>query len=169
VPTKHLKDAKLVPFSFKWKDDSFLNVTGLNLVWSCKIILSGLCQNLYACGVPIEWPTLADLQAEERRCAMLIAMSTDYFASLAPYACIVALENLQRAWGVYWRQKNYCCGHDDNGMAEWLRRRGNEFLYHINGEEMHSTGLVVLTELLMGGPPVLQLYDLNSSETTNVT
>ncbi|KAK5162797.1 uncharacterized protein LTR77_011169 [Saxophila tyrrhenica] len=151
VPTKTPEEAGLVPFSFKWDDDQFLNVTGLNLIWSSKIILSGLLQTLYASGASISWPSLPELQAEELRCAKLISMSVDYFASMAPYGCMVGLQNLQHAWGAYWRHGNPSSECEHSAMAEWLRRRGNEFLSHINGEKMQSIGLAMYTERLMGG------------------
>jgi hypothetical protein len=128
-------------------------VAALNLWWVNKIMLSGLCQTLISCGAPLEWPTLADLYQEEQRCAMYVCMSMDYFASIAPYACMVSLQFMQIAWGVFWRQKDFPTSVDGYRMAKWLLRRGNEFMAHfITSKEMTSPGLAFNTERLMGGP-----------------
>lgn len=152
MPTAKVEDAELVPFSFQWSEKDFASVVTLNLWWNCKIMLSGLCQTLYTCGAPIRWPSLAELYEEERQCALFISMSVDYSASLAPYACMVTLMNMQTAWGVYWRQKDFLLSLDGYAMAEWLRRRGNEFMALFNGKEMHTFGLAFNMERHMGGP-----------------
>jgi hypothetical protein len=153
LPTRRAEDAKLVPVSFNWDDQDFMLVTALNLWWVNKIMLSGLCQTLISCGAPLESPALADLYQEEQRCAMYVCMSMDYFESIAPYACMVSLQFMQIAWGVFWRQKDFPASVDGYGMAKWLLRRGNEFMEHfITSKEMTSPGLAFNTERLMGGP-----------------
>jgi hypothetical protein len=153
VPTLKDENAKLIPVSFRWKDEDFTAVIALSMWWVNKIMLSGLCQTLHSCGAPLEWPTLPDLYQEEQRCAMYICMSMDYFASIAPYACMVSLQFMQCAWGVFWRQKDFPTSIDGYAMTEWLRRRGNEFMRHfITSKEMTSPGLAFNTERLMGGP-----------------
>ena len=128
-------------------------VTALNLWWVNKIMLSGLCQTLISCGALLEWPALADLYQEEQRCAMYVCMSMDYFASIAPYACMVSLQFMQIAWGVFWRQRDLPTSVDGHGMAKWLLRRGNEFMAHfIINKDMTTPGLAFNTERLMGGP-----------------
>ena len=167
VQTSRAVDAGTVPFSFQWRQDVFSSAVGLNLWWACKIMLSGLCQSLYACGAPIYQPSLTELYEEERRCAMCISMSVDYFNSFAPYACVVTLVYLQIAWGVYWRQKDLPTNVDMYEMAEWLRRRGNEFLTHLSPMEMRREGLAFNTERYMGGhilPP--EVFD-DEPETLN--
>ena len=131
MPTTRAEDAKLVPFSFDWSENDFTFVVALNIWWNCKIMLSGLCQTLHACGASLKWPSLTELYEEERRCAMFICMSVDYAAALAPYACMVMLMNMQSAWSVYWRQKDFPISVDGYAMAEWLRRRGNEFMSYL--------------------------------------
>lgn len=152
VPTKRDVDAATVPFSFHWPSRSFLSVVGLNLIWSSKIVLSGLCQTLASAGNSISWPSLSEMLGEERRCAMCIAMSADYFASLAPYGALVGIMYLQFAWGVYWRQSEglEALGICADGIREWLRRRGNESLELVDGNEMNERGLAMYTAMLMG-------------------
>ena len=154
APTLKDEDSKLVPVSFKWGEEDFAGVLALNWWWVNKIMLGGLCQTLRSCGAPLEWPSLADLYQEERRCALYICMSMDYFASIAPYACVMSLQFMQCAWGVFWRQKDFPTCVDGYAMIEWLRRRGNEFLRHIVTApvEMTGGGLAFNTQRLMGGP-----------------
>jgi hypothetical protein len=121
--------------------------------WINKIMLSGLCQTLYSCGASLEWPALTDLYQEEQRCAMYVAMSMDYFDSIAPYGCMVSLLFMQNAWGVFWRQRDFPTSVDGYAMAEWLRRRGNEFMGRfVTTTEMSTSGLAFATKRLMGGP-----------------
>jgi hypothetical protein len=170
VPTAKPEDARSVPFSFRWQEADFLNAVGLNLLWDCKIILSGLCQALLACGVPLAWPSLAEAQAEERQCAMFIAMSTDYFESFAPYGCLVTLMNLQTAWGACWRQRESRVGFDGFELASWLQRRGNDFIAHFSNFRMQIPGLAWSADRLAGGPiiPPNLANEEEDSAATNV-
>lgn len=116
-------------------------------------MLSGLCQTLYSCGAPLDWPSPAELYKEEHRCAMYVCMSVDYFESIAPYACMISLLYMQTAWGVFWRQKDFPANANGQAMADWLLRRGNEFMARfITSKEMTTPGLAFNTERLMGGP-----------------
>lgn len=153
VPTAKNENARLVPVSFRWSKDDFTRVSGLNLWWINRIMLGGLCQSLISCGVDLEWPSLSHLYDEERRCATYIAMSMDYYDSMAPYGSIVSLQFMQTAWGVFWRQKDFPSCVDGYAMSEWLLRRGNvvlrRFLYP---KDMTNEGLAFNFERLMGGP-----------------
>ena len=116
-------------------------------------MLSGLCQTLYSCGASLEWPSLTDLYQEEQRCAMYVCMSMDYFDAIAPYGCMISLLFMQNAWGVFWRQRDFPTSVDGYAMAEWLRRRGNEFMGRfITTKEMTTPGLAFAAQRLMGGP-----------------
>ena len=116
-------------------------------------MLSGLCQTLISCGAPLDWLTLADLYQEERRCAMYVCMSIDYFESIAPYACMISLQFMQTTWGVFWRQRDFPNALNGYAMADWLLRRGNAFMHQfVTGKDMTSPGLAFNTERLMGGP-----------------
>lgn len=170
-PTRRAEDAKLVPISYKWDEEDLPAVSALNLWWTSKIMLSGLCQMLYSCGAPLEWPALTDLYQEEQRCAMNVCMSMDFFESIAPYACMIFLQFMQVAWGVFWRQKDFPTSIDGHVIADWLLRRGNEFMARfINSKAMTSPGLAFNTERLMGGPILppewYETYDEKISQDT---
>ena len=152
VPTARAQDAELVPLSFQYRESDFSEVILWCFAWCCKIMVSGLCQTLLASGVKVKWPTLAELHKEERRCAMLLCMHADYAASLAPYGCAPFILCCQVAWGVYWRQKDLQLDINGNAMAEWLLRRGNEFMRYWNAFDMQTEGMIFFTERLMGGP-----------------
>ena len=115
-------------------------------------MLSGLCQTLYACGAPLESPSLAELFDKERRCAMTVCMMVDYAAALAPYGCTPFMFCMQIAWSVYWRQKDFPVDTDMYGMQEWIMRRGNDFMGYVNGRPMTTKGLAFFAERLMAGP-----------------
>lgn len=97
--------------------------------------------------------TLSELQAAERRYAMLICMTVDFAESLMPYGCVCHLLPMEIAWGVYWRQQGAFHGVDCEGMMGWLHRRTNKFLAcAVTEGEMGSTGMAYFTERLMGEP-----------------
>lgn len=151
VPTRREEDAAQVPLSFKFATRDHYDVIGYAMFWACKIILSGLCRSLYECGAPIEWPSLGELNYEERRCATLISMSVDHAESLMPYGSVPMIFPMQIAWGVYWRQRHYAVDVDAKEMMEWHCRRANKFLSSVNAQPTQMAGLIFLTERLQGG------------------
>lgn len=152
IPTYRSEDRCLVPLSFDCSEPDYHLIVHLIHTWACKIMLSGLLQSLLSYGISVQEATLSELQATERRYAMLICMTVDFAESLMPYGCVCHLLPMEIAWGVYWRQQGAFHGVDCEGMMGWLHRRTNKFLACAVSEgEMGSTGMAYFTERLMGG------------------
>ena len=163
VPTMNDEDAHLVPLSFAFAATDFQLILSTSYTLACRIMLCGLFQVLYACGVSLSVPSLPELYEEERTCAMLICMTMDYAASLAPYGSVCFLLPLQVAWGAYWRQNDCDLIIDPRAIRDWLVRRGDGFLSFCTTHRMSEAGLIFFTKRLMGGPLLQQDSNVTAS------
>lgn len=168
ISTQSTEDAKLIPLSLHCASGDYFTLMRYATEWKVKIMLSGLCQVLYAYNAELQWPTLIELRQEERRCALLICMSADNAMKYLPLGGMQTLSALQVAWGVYYRQRNVPDGIDAAAMMDWVFRRINFFLYSFSGFHMHVEGLRFFTERLVGGS--VSSYDVfeDAEQFTNV-
>ena len=175
--TSDPEDAASIPISFKYREEQYGLALRRAYHWTCKILLSGLCQSLHDLGATSPaWPSIGACRNVEFQCALRICMTVESAKLVLPYGASHMVFPMQAAWGVFWRlSKTYphvypaasCAG--PAAMMEFVRSRAEFFMSVIKPVELKTPGLVFLTERLQGDPmrPIGTFCDRDSL-TTNV-